>query len=534
MGRSGPAAGPQRDDKIATMFSLRRTAFLFAALPVLAHAAPGTPDTRSVEERQRQLEEQVAAQDARIRELERMLKEALGAGAVQPAAAGAAAPPSAAPDTAAALAAAPAAAAELAAPVAASSGAPGAASARLAGTDAPEYIGNLGVKIYDGERAQFYMRLFSYARYLNQKGLDPSYTDSFGNVKNVPLREDFQLQKFFLPFSGWFLDPKFRFYLYVWSANTAQGDPAQVVGAGNLSWVFNEKVTLGMGITSLPGVRSTEGQFPYWLGVDDRMTADEFMRPSYSTGVWLKGAIVPGLNYQAMLATNMSILGVSASQIDNKIDTYSLMLNWLPTTHEFGPIGAFGDFEGHQEVATRIGLHYTHSTENSQAQPGTDTIENTQIRLTDGNVIFTPGLFGPGISVDDVRYQMASLDAGVKYRGYSLEAEYYWRHLSDFRGPGVTPGLIDDINDRGYQVQASTMLVPKLFQLYAGYSEIMGRYGDSSELRLGMNYFPKEMRGIRVNGEWLRLNDIPVGYTAVPYPVGGNGDVFHLNFELNF
>jgi len=147
------------------------------------------------------------------------------------------------------------------------------------------------------------MRLFSYARYLNQLGLDPTYTDSFGTVKTVPRRQDFQLQKFFLPFSGWFLDPKFRFYLYVWSASTAQGDPAQVVGAGNPSWVFNEHATLGMGITSLPGVRSTEGQFPYWLGVDDRMTADEFMRPSYSTGIWLKGAIVPGLNYNAMLAT---------------------------------------------------------------------------------------------------------------------------------------------------------------------------------------------------------------------------------------
>ena len=29
------------------------------------------------------------------------------------------------------------------------------------------------------------MRLFSYARYLNQKGLDATYTDSFGNTKTV-------------------------------------------------------------------------------------------------------------------------------------------------------------------------------------------------------------------------------------------------------------------------------------------------------------------------------------------------------------
>ena len=52
-----------------------------------------------------------------------------------------------------------------------------------------------------------------------------------------------QLQKFFAPFSGWFLTPKFRYYLYVWSSNASQGDPAQVVGAGNLSYTFNRFVS---------------------------------------------------------------------------------------------------------------------------------------------------------------------------------------------------------------------------------------------------------------------------------------------------
>jgi hypothetical protein len=80
----------------------------------------------------------------------------------------------------------------------------------------PEYIPNLGFLLYEGEKGQIYMRLMSYARYLNQKGLDDTYTDSFGNTKAVSQREDFQLNKFFLPFSGWFLSPSFRYYLYVW------------------------------------------------------------------------------------------------------------------------------------------------------------------------------------------------------------------------------------------------------------------------------------------------------------------------------
>ena len=61
---------------------------------------------------------------------------------------------------------------------------------------------------------------------------------------------------------------------------------AQVVFAGNLSYTFNDYFTLSAGIMSLPGTRSVEGNFPFWLGVDTRLIADEFFRPSYTSGVW--------------------------------------------------------------------------------------------------------------------------------------------------------------------------------------------------------------------------------------------------------
>src|SRR5262245_37867257 len=99
-----------------------------------------------MEERQQALEQQLRDQDARIRELERLLREALatrspaGAASEAPATQVAEAPAPQAPAAAAAAGSAP----EV----------PGAASARLPGSGAPEYIGNLGVKLYDGERAQ--------------------------------------------------------------------------------------------------------------------------------------------------------------------------------------------------------------------------------------------------------------------------------------------------------------------------------------------------------------------------------------------
>ena len=498
---------------------------ILVGVPLLAHGQTAPDDLQAMTNRQMELEKQVREQDARIRELERLLKERLGTDGAGAAAAVPAAQQAATP--AVQQAATPPQSQQ-----ATSDEAPAQQTAATAARR-PSTSATSASRYTKGDKGQIYMRLMAYARYLNQSGIDPTYTDSFGTVRTIDRREDFQLNKFFLPFSGWFLDPKFRYYLYVWSTNTAQGDPAQVVGAGNISYVMNSFATIGLGITSLPGVRSTEGQFPYWNGVDDRLMADEFFRPSYTTGIWLKGAFAPGVNYMAMLGNNLSTLGVSASQLDDTVDTWSVMLNWLPTTKEYGPLGAFGDFEHHEELATRLGVHFTHSTEDRQQQPGTDSIENTQIRLTDGNVIFTPSLFGPGITVEKVRYQMASFDAGLKYRGYALEGEYYRRWLSDFVGPGVA--AIDDITDDGYQLWASAMVLPSRLQAYVGLSEIFGDdFGDASELRFGFNYFPMAMRGLRLNGEWMILDNAPLGYTAFPYPVGANGDVIHVNFEYNF
>jgi hypothetical protein len=397
---------------------------------------------------------------------------------------------------------------------------------------APRYVPNAGFLIVDQELGQMYVRLFSYARYLNQLGLDETYTDAFGNVRTVQRRQDAQLQKFFLPFSGWFLTPKFRYYLYVWSSNSSQGDPAQVVGAGNISYVFNKYVTFGGGITSLPSVRSTEGQFPYWLGVDDRLIADEFFRGSYTTGFWLKGEFATKFKYMGMIANNLSTLGVSAAQLDNTFDTQSYMLQWLPTTGEFGLYGTFGDFDYHDKLATRLAVHYTSSTEDKQSQPGTDGIENSQIRLTDGSQIFTPDLFGPGITVNRVKYRMSSVDGGLKYKGLSFEAEHYWRWLSDYDGSNVSG--IPNINDHGYQLQASAMAVPKIFQVYVGNSGVYGQFGDASEFRVGANWYPVKQRGFRVNGEFIDVTRSPVGYTAYPMPVGATGRIFHANLELNF
>src|SRR5258708_1456647 len=71
------------------------------------------------------------------------------------------------------------------------------------------YTPNFGYKVVNTERGDLNISIYSYARYLNQLGLDPKYTDAFGNVKNVQQRQDFQLQKVQIKFLGWVMDPRF-------------------------------------------------------------------------------------------------------------------------------------------------------------------------------------------------------------------------------------------------------------------------------------------------------------------------------------
>jgi hypothetical protein len=392
------------------------------------------------------------------------------------------------------------------------------------------YTPNLGFKLADTRHGDLSLSIYTYARYLNQKSLKDTFTDSFGNVKSVQQRQDFQLQKLQMKFLGWVLDPKMRYFLYAWTSNANQGQGAQVVLAGNINYDFNKYVSLGAGVFSLPNTRSVEGNFPFWLSVDSRQIADEFFRGSYTTGLQIRGQITDTLRYQAMIANNLSTLGVSAAQLDNRLKTYASALVWMPTTGEYG-LG-YGDFENHEKVATRLAAHFSRSDENKESQPGTDVFENTQIKLSDGNIVFTPDLFGPGITVTDLRYRMTAVDGGVKYRGYEFMTQYFWRWLDNFQGPG-TAGL-PSLFDHGFEMQASAFVVPKNVQLYAGGSKIFGQHGNPFDIRSGVNWFPWKNRVVRWGNEVLYLYRSPVGYTSVPFANGGQGFVFHSTWELAF
>ncbi len=80
----------------------------------------------------------------------------------------------------------------------------------------PGYFGEFqnrgrGFKLADTPRGELNIYGWTYVRYLNQSGLDGSYTDSFGREFNIDTRNDIQLNKVNLGFNGWVFDPRLKY-----------------------------------------------------------------------------------------------------------------------------------------------------------------------------------------------------------------------------------------------------------------------------------------------------------------------------------
>lgn len=396
------------------------------------------------------------------------------------------------------------------------------------GTEPGVYEPGRGIILASGRLGEASLGIRGYFRYLNQMGLNESYTDSFGRQFALDKRQDFQLNRLQLLTRGWLFDPRLRWSFYAWTQNVSLGDESQVVVGGNMTAALHRALNVQLGIFSIPSTRSTNQSFPNWLRIDHRTMADEFFRGSYSEGILAFGTLAKGLEYSASLTNNLSILGVSADELDNGLNTYSLALRWMPTTGEFGPGEGFGDWEHHEDLATLLGVRFTHSREDAQAQSGPNDFENTQLRLSDGTIIFAPDPFGTGGTIDKATYQMLNLDAGLKYQGWSLDAEYYFRWIDDF-DVITQPWPVTELYDHGFQLQGSTMLIPHKLQAYLSGSTIFGEYGEPWDVAAGMTYFPFGRKEVRMNAQALYMEQSAVGYTAVPYQVGGDGWVFTVD-----
>jgi hypothetical protein len=370
---------------------------------------------------------------------------------------------------------------------------------------------------------------YALVRYVNQMPGTQEYKDHLGNTRTTDGRNDIYPHRVMVFFKGWLGDPKLVYAVTFWTVL----DTDQNAIFGNLGYQFSPKFSIYGGLNGNPGTRSLQGSHPLWLG-QDRVMADEFFRPFFGSGVWVQGTPVAGLWYNAMLSDTNSILGVKSSQLDRKW-TKGASVWWMPTTKEFGPKGAYGDWETHEKLATRFGVSTTWSPEQDFADSAGNP-NNTTLRLADGVSVFEQGALAPDVRVQNADYQILSFDAGMKYKGVFLQTEVYNRWLDNFRADGALP--VSSIHDTGFYVQGAFFPVPKKLEVYGATSQIYGDKGagfdNSSEYLVGTNFYPANTRLIRLNVQAISVNKSPVSSAFGYYTAGQDGTTVSVGFSVFF
>ena len=390
---------------------------------------------------------------------------------------------------------------------------------------AGEFTPGKGFQISKTEFASLNISIYAMARYLNQLPPSQTWADHRDSLRPYTGRNDFYWHRTMIWFTGFVGTPKFTYMATVWTVFATQ----QTLVYGNLTYQFDEHFRLGIGIGPNVCIRSLQGTFPFFTSTD-RTMGEDALRGGFTNGLLASGIIVPRLSYMAMLGNNLSQLGIQASKLTRNMST-SIGLTWMPSTGEFGPRGGTGDLESHDKLATRFGIAACHSRENRFNNTGTPSPDNTQVRMSDGVLFFETGALASGVTVQEADYDMVSFDMGMKYKGFSLHAEFYDRNLSKFDTDGPVP--YTSIRDRGYSLQALFMVVPKVLCVYGVNCRLFDEFKRNPwEAGGGVNIYPAKSRSWRINAQAMYIYKSAAGGTFGLYSAGQTGTTITVGADI--
>jgi hypothetical protein len=380
--------------------------------------------------------------------------------------------------------------------------------------------GILLVETGPGARIPLRLRLNNVTqfRYLNTLATNKTFTDHLGNVREVAQRHDLTVNREMMTFAGHIFDPRLTFGLLTWTSAAT----TQVVVSGTVSWRFNQAITLNTGYWGVPGTRTLTFTFPYFTQ-PERSMADNFFRPGFTQGIWFTGEPVKGLYYDYFIGNGLSTLTIPVSNIDTNL-VHSASVWWEPSG-PYGPEGKarnmYDDYFLSEQPVIRVGSSFTHSREDRFSNLDQGNPENTSIHNSNGVLAFSTGAFAPGVTLQEATFRMWAIDGGIKYRGLSINGQYYFRWLNDFLSDGPLP--VSSTFDHGGEISASYFFIPRKWMMYGRGSWVRGEFGNSYEYVPGFKWFFVPTQHVWLTGEALRIHKSPYGSTITQYTGGMTG-----------
>ena len=366
-------------------------------------------------------------------------------------------------------------------------------------------------------------------RYLNTLDSEQTFTDHLGVVREVHRRNDITVNRSMFTFTGYMFSKKLQYSLTVWTSAGA----ASIVVAGNIGWRFNKGLTITGGYTGVPGSRSLVNTFPFFQPTD-RSMADNFFRPGFTQGIWANGEPVKGLNYLVFVGNGLNTLNITANKIDTNLLTAGSVW-WEPLGGYSEPGKSrqmYDDYFAAKKLRIRIGTSFTRSREDRFSETDQSSPDNTSIYNSDGVLAFSTGAFAPGVTVEKATYRMWAIDGGMKYNGFSINGQYYFRWLSDFEADGPLP--LASTFDHGFELSTGKFVIPKKLVLYARGSKVFGQFRNPYEYAGGFKWYMLPTERLWLTGELMRVYKAPYSGAFTPYTAGMNGWVPMIQTVLAF
>ncbi|TWT66797.1 Phosphate-selective porin O and P [Posidoniimonas polymericola] len=374
--------------------------------------------------------------------------------------------------------------------------------------------------LYIGGRLQ--LRYTGFARDL------PAWTDSAGVTRPVRNRSEFDSERMRLNISGTAVLPELRYYLIFDGDSDGASEVDQL--AYYAAYEFAEGLEVAIGRWKVAACRQwlLSSRFQRMV---DRSLASEYFRPAFSDGVYLWGDIGDFCHHEWSLTNGLRTSQHPSFSLDDGFCAAGAI--------SFDPWGPFGngdaDYACHASPVLRYGASLALSKSSDRSDAGFPLGDDSFLRLSDGTLLSQVGALAPGVRVLGVETLVASFDAGLKWRGWSVNGEYFLRSLHDFRADGALG--VGSLYDYGYHAEVGCFLIPRRLDVNARLSQVSGMMGDSYERSGGLNWYWGDGRDDRINKLSLDVTDVvrsAVSSSGADLLPGDDGLLVRAQVQIGF
>ena len=351
-----------------------------------------------------------------------------------------------------------------------------------------------------------------------------SWTDNAGVTNPVRNRNAFDIERARIIFSGYAVDQRSTYFLQL----DGDTDGRHAVDFFDYwwAWKFSDSFRLQMGKRKVPGSRQ-------WLLTArrtrfvDRPMANDFFRPDRTVGLFGGGRMGENGHYEVMVGNGYNTANIPNSGTDDRF-TFAVD-SYIDPLSEYGK--QIVDFDWTCDPLVRIGHSFVYSP-NAASPLGAPLPETAFLRLTDGTRLTETGARAPLVTVSEFEIYFYGIDAAMKWRGWSANAEVFLRWIEDIRGDGALP--VTGLFQHGFYVEGGRFIIPQKFDVNVRYSQVRGMFGNRSEYAGGFNWYPLDTHKMKISFDVTQLDGSPLNNPSSDILVGDNGTLFRTQFQAEY